>query len=206
MKKRKNSGFTLIEMIAVIIIVVLLVVGIGTGINAAVRAYRTSVFESYCAMLADILDGTIGDALRYSENIEYLSDTDFTFTSYDYGVRNAKFVIVDADGNPADEGYVAMLGDTRTGRRAVLIINGGAYAEILRVRNLVVRAHPVNTTTQTAGDPAEGGYYFDVSYTIFSTEDPDLNEDYGLCIRQANADISIDIGSEASHSDDEESS
>ena len=208
MKKRRNSGFTLIEMLVVVVIVVLLGIGIGTGVDAGVRAYKSSVFESNSAILSDILNTTIGDALRYSENVEYTAENerDFKFTSYDYGVKKAVFAVVDGDNQRIEDGsagYVAMLGQGDSSDQApVLMINEGAYAKNLLVKDLKITAHPVKEIASTAlasGGTAAVGFYFDVEYTIISTENDELSHTYTLRVRQANADVVEIAGSEISY-------
>ena len=109
MKKNSKKGFTLIEMLVSVVIIVMLTIGISTGINAAMKAYTKSLFNSECSTLSDILNATIGDILRYSEDvIAEAGNQNFSFSNYDYNVRNASFGIEDIDGVEGSGGYVIM--------------------------------------------------------------------------------------------------
>jgi len=185
MNKRTKSGFTLIEMLVAIAVIVLLIIGIGAGVNAGLKAYKESIFESNCGTLSEILNTTIGDALRYSEDVSG-ENSSFTFTNYDYNVKACYFTIKDIDNRSG--GYVYMTNGV-TGEKAinVPIVNDGAYADDLMVTSLVITSHKSDN----------GGYYFDIAYTITSISDSNLSHDYTLRVRQANADVQyvIDINS-----------
>ena len=174
MKKRIGGGFTLIEMLVAVIVIVLLVIGIGTGIRAAIRAYNESIFESECGTLSDILNTTVGDALRYSENVQVDGDG-FTFTNYDYNVKNAVFTL-DENGH-----IVITFTDADGNTVTVPAVNDGAYADGITVTAL-------NIVAKETGEP--GAYYFDVSYTL--TNASGLTHDYTMRVRQANADVRIE--------------
>lgn len=196
MKKSKKSGFTLIEMLATVGIIVLLAVGISTGINAAMRAYTKSVFESDCGTLSDILNATIGDILRYSDVDS--TDEGFLFTNYDYNVRNAAFDTEDIDGEGSG-GYVILKfkKSSTAEEETVYIVNKGAYADYLKVTDLEI--------TPTRIYEYQNKTLFDVSYTIRSLKDDDLNNSVRFRVRQANADVAVNYGKEKHEAGEEPS-
>ena len=70
MKKiASKSGFTLIEMLATLLILVFLILGIDTGMDSAVRVYDEAKFEANSASMANIVNTSLGDILRYSDNL-----------------------------------------------------------------------------------------------------------------------------------------
>ena len=45
-KSRRNSGFSLIELLCALLILVILVIGIGVSMDAGVGIYRDATFEA----------------------------------------------------------------------------------------------------------------------------------------------------------------
>ena len=102
MNKLKNrSGMTLMEMLVSILILVMLVVAMGTGMNSGMRIYEDAIFESNSATLANIVNTTLSDILRYCEVKEfsnpYVPDQEFVITNLDYGIKDAYFLLGDGE-------------------------------------------------------------------------------------------------------------
>ena len=148
MKKiASKSGFTLIEMLATLLILVFLILGIDTGMDSAVRVYDEAKFEANSASMANIVNTSLGDILRYSDNLTVAEENtsfkdsagtivpnvEFVFTNYEYGVRDAYFSLKDS-ANKEDG--------------------------ILRMRNLengnVVEVYAEYDPDSRGGDPADG--------------------------------------------------
>lgn len=171
-KLQSKQGFTLVEVLTGLLILVFLVVGMGTGMDAGSRVYQESVFETNSATLAGILNTALGDVLRHSERVS--ADTNpVTFTSYDYGLENAYLTLpLDGMGNPVP-GMILLKGDST----AVELVNAGAYPG-LQVTELTVTYEKPSVT-------ARGGY-FEISYTIQSTEDESLERNVTTVVRRIN--------------------
>lgn len=75
-KLRGSKGFTLVEMTAAVLILVLLVLILNTGLDLAVKSYRTMTAESETELLMSSLSDAIYDELRYARDIN--ADADYT--------------------------------------------------------------------------------------------------------------------------------
>lgn len=193
-KMRSKKGFTLIEVMASLLITVLLVAGMSVGIDAGMRVYGESVFEADSAALSNILNTTLGDILRYADNVRrpernapYVSadgrffvdnadtqhpEVDFVFTSMEYQVQDGYF----PDPDDSEDGYL-QIANLRNGNIAD-IVNTGAYPE-LKVRDFEI------VYTAPGEDGKEGGY-FDISYVIESVSNADRTREVEYCVRLMN--------------------
>ena len=175
MKKLKSkSGFTLIEMMVTIAILVMLVVGIDTGMNSGMRIYNDSIFHAHTSSLDEILSTSMGDILRYSENIQpygiEVNSSHYMFTNYEYGA-------VDAGFNLSPDGIVVLKNHvnqnsaepepesaTEPVSTDIELFSKGAYPD-LKVTDL-----NVDFTHHKEPQPEDAteirGNYFTVTYTI----------------------------------------
>lgn len=69
-KLQSRGGFTLVEMLAAVLILVLLVLILNTGLDLAVKSYRTMTAESETELLMSSLSDAIYDELRYAREID----------------------------------------------------------------------------------------------------------------------------------------
>ena len=139
-KLTSKGGFTLIEMLATLLILVFLVLGIGTGMDSALRIYDEARFESNSAAMANIVNTSLGDILRYSENLttpgdeEFfvdssntkVPDVEFVFTNYEYAVRDAYFSLKNSS-NTTDG--ILRMRNLRDGN-VIELVNTGAYPDL----------------------------------------------------------------------------
>lgn len=167
MKKKANAGFTLMEMLVTLVVMVLLTVGIGVGMNSATQAYRSAIFDSDSAMLANTVNTSLGDMLRYSKNVRSDTDHGFLFTNLEYGVQDGYFYGTSADG-------VLQLYDSQSSK-AVELVNSGAYPD-LKIENLSVEY-------VSEGDSGGRKGYFNVSYDIVSATNSSLTREVTTVIR-----------------------
>lgn len=102
-KLRSGGGFTLMEVLASMLILTFLVIGMGPGMKTAMSVYQESTFQSSSTALIGTVNATLGDVLRFAEDVEVDEDEDedededktFTFTNTDYGLQNAKLSFAD---------------------------------------------------------------------------------------------------------------
>ena len=194
MKKLKNKkGFTLIETMAALLVLVFLVVGMGHGMDAAVRVYASSTFESQSASLAGILNTSLGDILRYSyevtENPGIVEDSahnriskddvGFFFTSLDYGIQDGYFYTpVLPDGTSMGVLQIKNLRNTDV----VELINEGAYTDLV-VSNFKITYVAPHAIVE--GSEVRGGY-FEITYDIFNANDPTRTRPVEYIVRRMN--------------------
>ncbi len=177
MKKLKNkSGLTLVEMLVSLLILVFLVVGMGPGMDIASQIYTDATFESDSAMLARIINNTVGDVLRYSESIDTSydgkdlpDDIPFVFTSYDYGIQYGYFNIPEKI--TENDRCIIQMKNMRNGQ-SMDLVNQGAYPD-LEVTDFVV--------LKGNGDDSD---LFTVSYKISSITSAEKTRDINYVVRR----------------------
>lgn len=190
-KLTSKGGFTLIEMLATLLILVFLVLGIGTGMDSAVRIYDEAKFESNSASMANIVNTSLGDILRYSDNLTVadpnegfvdssntrVPNVEFVFTNYEYGVRDAYFSLRDSANN--DDGILRMR--NLSNGNIVELVNTGTYPD-MRIGDFVLKYKELGK--DDSGNPTGG--YFEVTYTVYSDKNNDLTKDVKYIIRCMN--------------------
>ena len=189
-KRRGKAGFTLVEMLASVLILALLVVGMGSGMSAAVRVYRDSIFESDSASLAAMLNNSLSDLLRYAEDLvtadknggpfldragmplptgDSPGAVNFVFSNLEYGVQQAYFYTpTQEDGTVGGPLQLKTLTDTIP----TDLLNQGAYPAL-----------QVGDFTIEYDAPQE---LFRISYTISSTSDLGKTHDVQCTVRLLN--------------------
>ena len=141
MKKLRNQrGLTLMEALVAIIILVMLVVAIGTSMNSAISIYGESRFESNSASLADIINTSINDMLRYADNITAITlgrgeDTThtYTFTNFEYGLQDVYFYIPAETNESELKGILSLktpLKGDNTDAFITPVVNSGVYSDM----------------------------------------------------------------------------
>ena len=192
MKKiASKSGFTLIEMLATLLILVFLILGIDTGMDSAVRVYDEAKFEANSASMANIVNTSLGDILRYSDNLTVAEENtsfkdsagtivpnvEFVFTNYEYGVRDAYFSLKDSANK--EDGILRMR-NLENGN-VVELVNTGAYPD-LKIGNFEITY--LAKSTGDDGNPTGG--YFAIEYDVYSTKDESLTRHVEYIIRCMN--------------------
>lgn len=69
-KLREKSGLTLVEMLAAVAVLILLGLMLNTGMQMAVRSYRTMIARSEVELLLSTLADALSDDLRYAQEVE----------------------------------------------------------------------------------------------------------------------------------------
>lgn len=198
MKKLKNkAGFTLMEMLVSIFVLVLLVMGIGTSMDSGLQVYKTSNLNANSGILADIINTSLDDLLRYAEvqvvdsakptyDAEGTNGVGFLFTSRDFGMLGARFVLEDGilkmQGRAGEDGKLPA---------AVELVNGGSYSD-LKITQFSITYVPKGSTmtvTRTDGrvyNSTEGGFFF-VDYKIQNQLDKTQVRSVQTVVRLLNA-------------------
>lgn len=173
MKKLKSSGgFTLMEVLASMLILTFLVIGMGPGMKTAMTVYQESTFQSSSTALIGTMNATLGDVLRYAEDVELLDKVEddkytFTFTNTDYGLQT---VMLDLASLTEDGDSIPVFKPKNTQRKATPILPEGSYP------NMEITAF---SATYVDG-------LFTVTYTIKSTVVQDMERDASCTIALLN--------------------
>lgn len=199
MKKLKNkAGFTLVEMMAVVLILVILTMGIGKTMDAGMQIYRDAIFEADSASLAGILNTALGDVLRFSEDITENTGTfedasgslidravvEFVFTNWEYGAEDAYFHIPLQAGG-ISKGVLQMKSISNTD--IIELVNTGAYPDLVISNFEIQYVKPGATVTDAAGNIQKlRGDYFNVSYKIYSESNDQMVREVYTTIRRMN--------------------
>jgi prepilin-type N-terminal cleavage/methylation domain-containing protein len=115
-------GFTLMEMLAVIVVLVILAAGMMTGLSVATRAYRKSVFASDSEVLQSTLNTALGDILRYAAYERTDDDGMVRFSNEFYQVTSDGYFVL-------SEGRLYIETGGSAGR--IRVINSGAYTDLV---------------------------------------------------------------------------
>lgn len=99
---KQKKGFTLVEMLVCILTLLMIMLICTTGMNMAFKSYHESLFESNSQMLESMLNTTLGDVLRYSENIVESNDS-IMFRNVDFGVEQGQIKL-----DEAGKGYLVL--------------------------------------------------------------------------------------------------
>ena len=195
-KLKQKNGVTLMETVVALLVVVFLVLGMDSGMNAGMRAYSDSIFQSDCATLTGILNTSIGDILRYAEDVRtpkagamyvdqngtgfvdsngsLVEGLSFVFTNRDYYVQDAYFFVPKDTDN---ERYGVLQLKTLRKDTVSDLVNTGAYPDLKVTDFAILYIEPDAET--------EGGY-FKVDYTVSSKSDSNKTKDVTFYVRLMN--------------------
>ncbi len=168
-KLKHKSGFTLMEMLVSITVLVLLVMGIGTSMDSGLQVYKTSMFQSNSGTLSGIINTSLGDILRYAEDIKPLEQAvdniEFVFTNPEFGVVDAYFSIDDA------ENAKGVLQLKQVNKETIVdLVNRGAYPDLEVTNFKITYVAPGSEAVKNDGTTTTlRGGYFKVYYEIHST-------------------------------------
>ena len=123
MKRKRGAslGFTLMEMLAVVVVLVILAAGMTTGLSTATRAYRKSLFVSDSEVLKSTLNTALGDILRYALYEQTGENGIVYFSNEHYQVSSGGHFVL-------SEGKLHI--ETGSGDR-IRVINSGAYTGLV---------------------------------------------------------------------------
>ena len=167
-KLKSNSGMTLIEMLASVIIVALLAVGMNAGMSAGLRVFSEASSEARISALSSNINTTLTDMLRYAEVREVTEGgtTRHVVTNLEYGLRDAYFGV--------DEGVVKIYfwtkNGTLTNKTKALVNSGYYYASSAGVNSENPPDFIVKDFSVTPVKDAKGAY-FSINYTVVNAGD-----------------------------------
>lgn len=170
-KLRNKSGMTLMEMMVSILILVLLVVAMGTGMNSGMRIYEDALFESNSASLANIVNTTLSDILRYCEVTKVSNaaagEAEFLVTNLDYGIKDAEFLLGDGETQSVLQMKNAL------SEYSIDLVNTGSSPE-LKITNFKITYNEIG--------------YFEIEYTIVSRVNTSKTRKVTSVVRLLNTD------------------
>jgi len=168
-KLRSGKGFSLVELLACLLILALLAVMVSSSVTAAVRVYQKSVYASESEALGSTVNTAMSDILRYAKYVGQNSRNELVFTNAAYGVNNSGHFLLD------DKGYVCYVpyeGADETEQKK--LINSGAYTSLYLEKLKVVFVRDA-----AGGDRG----VFKITYTIRSHVLPDAKYEVSCSFR-----------------------
>lgn len=195
MKKLKSRrGLTLMEALVSIVILVMLIISMGTGINAAIGIYGESRFESNSASLADIINTSLNDILRYAENIKPKTlgedNTTYTFTNIEYGMQDVYFYIPAETIGTEIKGILSLQSASAASFKTPLV-NSGVYSD-MEIKDFSIKYLDAGDSTKDEdGIITTYGGCFYITYTIKSTIDTEMERVVETVVRLANPDDTL---------------
>lgn len=168
---RRDAGFTLVEMLAAIVVLALLTATVATGTGVATRLYRQSLFESQSEVLSSEVNTALADPIRF---ITRNDDGTYTLIYQDNdpdgkivdAPANVRLAVEDGNGNESSSGYLYLVGKSSDGTKTLRLklLNASAYGNC-----------KVTVGTQDfASNPIS------ITYTVTSTVDPSLSHAYTM--------------------------
>lgn len=153
-KLNNNRGFSLSELLTVVLLLAVLTLGITVMITSGVRTYNDSLYISEASTVESMINKAFARELRYAEPTE-LADGGTAVRQFKIG--NTKYEI-----NLNSAGYLV---ETREGTDTAYLLNIGSYAN-MHVTNLRIDySGKVFTCNYTLSDKS-GTKTKDVSYTV----------------------------------------
>jgi len=180
-EKRRKKGFSLVEMLAVLLIMAMLAVMVSTSVSAAVTAYQKNIFVSESEVLSSTINTAMSDILCYAKYVSQTTDDKVVFINAAYHIVDGGHFFLD------DDGRVCYLLNENNPENATRLINSRAYTS-LYLRDLEI---------SFSKDPSEkqGSYsgVFHVTYTICSRLLPGAEKNVSCSFRSLIGDLA-DIG------------
>ncbi|MBQ2901237.1 MAG: type II secretion system protein [Agathobacter sp.] len=145
MKKLKSrNGFTLIEMLACVV-VLLLIGGIcSAGMSLATRSYNESIYESDSQMLEDTLNLYLCDILRHATSVQTEGDEAvaeknvISFTNVAYQIYDGH---IEVSERTEGSGGTFLVYESSNGQGA-MIVGENVYAGTLYISDFVLKYNP----------------------------------------------------------------
>ena len=172
----KDSGMTLMEVLAALLVLTLLVTAMGTGLDLMARAETSTRFAAESDALASVLQTTLADVLGFAESVRE-TDGELRFSNREYGITNGRLCLTD--------GRLCVREDNSGPK---LLTGSGIYDD-LRISDLKIQfVPPGESGTVTRLDGTEVGEILGgVVYITFRIENgTGLFRDYETAVRLVN--------------------
>lgn len=153
---RSSAGFTLVEMLAALIVVVLLTGVVATGVSAGMTMYKQTTFTSESEALSSTIDSALSGSLRYAQRTSDGSAYTITYRSTPISSLSPESIVTTSGGKL----YWGMGTDHP-------LLNDSAYTDCI-VSSITV-----------APKASDGETVFDVTYTITSKTDSSKTKTFG---------------------------
>ena len=172
----KDSGMTLMEVLAALLVLTLLVTAMGTGLDLMARAETSTRFAAESDALASVLQTTLADVLGFAESVREIGG-ELRFSNRDYGIIHGSICLA--------EGKLCVREDDSEPK---LLTGSGIYDD-LRISDLKIQFVPPGESgavtrldgTEVAEIP--GGVF----YIAFRIENgTGLFRDYETAVRLVN--------------------
>lgn len=147
-KLSSESGLTLVEMLATVVVLILLGLLLNTGLQMAMSTYRAIVAQSEVELLLSTAVDALTDELRYARNVtDGAGGVTYDSDSYGNGVR--------LDVDPTDGQIKAYQGTAVDGKR---VLSTGAYGlnGAYRVENMKISYTRPNFTIELTVETKDG--------------------------------------------------
>jgi len=131
-KLRKQNGFTLVEMLACIVVLLIIGAMCNSGMNFAFNSYQKSIFESDSQMLEDTMNMYIGDILRHATDVQTNGTNVTDFSNSEYRIHEGNLVLQQKSAD-SEEYYLAYT-TNRDGEMFTFAVAGeSVYAKSLYI-------------------------------------------------------------------------
>ena len=90
----KDSGMTLMEVLAALLVLTLLVTAMGTSLDLMARAETSTRFAAESDALASVLQTTLADVLGFAESVRE-TDGELRFSNREYGIQDGTLCLED---------------------------------------------------------------------------------------------------------------
>ena len=130
MNIKNNKGYSLVEVLAAIIILLLVTSGIVTGVVLSKHQYQSSITQSEASELYNSLSSLINNELKFTNEIKTDSNNNVTsFYSVSYATKSALtgFDTIDNDGNTTSDYGQIILRSTADESDIKRLLSYGAY-------------------------------------------------------------------------------
>ena len=152
-KTAAKRGFSLSELMIVLVIMAVISMAIAIGISSAAQSYRDIKTATESSMLCSALVAELSDTLRYATDIQSGSGGDAVFTHRRYGVgvsvkpsSDGKKVVVGGKPVLSDSAYTGLFASakvTYSGTMFTLIIKVFDYDNKTELRSETLNITPI---------------------------------------------------------------
>ena len=144
----KDSGMTLMEVLAALLVLTLLVTAMGTSLDLMARAVTSTRFAAESDALASVLQTTLADVLGFAESVRETADG-LQFSNREYGITNGqlclaegKLCVREADSAPKLLTGSGVYDDLRISDLKILFIPAGESGAVTRLDGTEVAEIP----------------------------------------------------------------